>query len=135
MIRVDVELPKADKTPVIHVLAFSEKVSHVAKPPYHTIDLYSEYLCLRDPTIWTVQTWKRGSKINVSSSNLKDIKTLKYQQTQYNDGQDHSKWAASDAYCFIGDLNRMESQAKRGGGGVLIHHPHMAKAFKELVLF
>jgi hypothetical protein len=47
--------------------------------------------------------------------------------------QDHSKWAVSDIYCFIGDLNRMDSQRKRGGGGLLIRHPDLAHGFKELI--
>ncbi len=51
--------------------------------------------------------------------------------------QDHSKWAISEtgtanAVC-IGDLNRMESQERRGGGTVCMTIATMHHAFTNIV--
>lgn len=127
------DLPKSTKSTEIKEIAFSENVCHIAKSPVHSIDIYSEYLCKKDKSIWTVETWKRGSKIKKVSNNMLDVETLTYENTMYKDSQDHSKWAACEQYCFIGDLNRMESQSKRGGGGLLIRDEKMARAFQGLV--
>jgi deoxyribonuclease-2 len=127
------ELPKSTKSTEIKELYFSDNICHIAKSPVHFVDIYSEYLCKKDKSIWTVETWKRGSKIKKCSTNMLDVETLTYEQTIFKDSQDHSKWAACEEYCFIGDLNRMESQSKRGGGGILIRDKKMARAFQGLV--
>lgn len=127
------DLPKPSKDTEIKEISFSKDICHIAKSPVHSVDIYSEYLCKKDKSIWTVETWKRGSKIKKCSTNMLDVETLVYEQTTFKDSQDHSKWAACEEFCFIGDLNRMESQSKRGGGGILIRDQKMARAFQGLV--
>lgn len=50
---------------------------------------------------------------------------------------DHSKWAvgsvSSDPFVCIGDLNRMRSQAKRGGGTVCVRNSALWKLFYRQV--
>ncbi|KHJ89008.1 hypothetical protein OESDEN_11184 [Oesophagostomum dentatum] len=51
----------------------------------------------------------------------------------YSSSKDHSKWGVSldgnvPAVC-IGDVNRQESQFKRGGGAVCIEDKNMWKTF------
>ena len=131
--RMEGELPKPEKKKMVYEMVLSDSICHLSKSSHHIIDLYSQYLCQKDEGVWTVETWKRGSKIKSSCGNLREIQSLKYGNTEYKETQDHSKWAASNEYCFIGDLNRMESQTKRGGGGILIRDKAMARAFRGLV--
>ena len=133
ILQVDVQIPKATKTQTVQSITFSDKISHHVKSPYAHIDIYSEYLCGKDQAVWNVETWKRGSKITKACKNIQDIETLKFAGNEYKESQDHSKWAISEELCFIGDLNRMESQSKRGGGGILIRDPDMAGAFRKLI--
>ena len=127
------DVPKPEKKQAVRQIVFADKIWHLSKSSHHRIDFYSEHLCIDQESLWYVETWKRGSKIKKSSQYMRDIESLKFDGIEYKESQDHSKWAASTEFCFIGDLNRMESQSKRGGGGILIHDPKMACAFRGLV--
>jgi hypothetical protein len=81
-----------------------------------------------------VETWRRGSAIQAVTPNLHDVKTLGWFAVNYKESQDHSKWAVCKNCVWIGDLNRMESQMKRGGGGVVIRDAKMVKAFRGLII-
>lgn len=114
-------------------LIFSPTITHIAKSPQDMTDLYSHYLPMYD-TDWYVETWKRGSPIKSPWLQVKDITDLCINNIHYKETQDHSKWAVSNQYYFIGDLNRMASQAKRGGGGFLVKDPEIARAFRALIV-
>lgn len=118
----------------IHVLELSDSINHHAKAPHHCIDIYSEHLVYQDPTDWYIETWRRGSVFSVTSSSLHDVNRLCFDKKEYKETQDHSKWAVSANHVWIGDLNRMVSQCKRGGGGILIRHSGMVKAFHSLII-
>jgi len=118
----------------IKKMNISPKLSHHSKTHHHIIDIYGEYLCSLDKSKWYVETWRRGCPIVKKTTNLHDINRLAWNFMCYKESQDHSKWAVSKKYVWIGDLNRMESQLKRGGGGVLIRNPKMVKAFKSLIV-
>jgi deoxyribonuclease-2 len=118
----------------VHALVLHENITHVAKSSIHTIDIYSDYLAKQDTSTWYIETWQRGSPITKKCDNVKEVHMLKWNDVEYKESQDHSKWACTDIHCWVGDLNRMKSQYKRGGGGVLIKHPAMAKAFKGLIV-
>ena len=134
--RGQLSLPPPMKQDRIQVLPFSPQVRHFAKYYKHEIDFYSECLCHYDTALWRVETWKRGSPIGpqTGGSNIRDIEKLTFQNTVYKESQDHSKWAVCPTMFFIGDLNRMSSQRKRGGGGILVCHPGMAQAFQRLIV-
>jgi deoxyribonuclease II len=118
----------------IKKMKFSSSVYHHSKSSYHIIDIYGDYLCNLDPSKWYVETWRRGSPITKKTSNLYDINKLSWNEINYKESQDHSKWAVSKKYVWLGDLNRMESQTKRGGGGLLIRDSNMVKAFSSLIV-
>jgi len=118
----------------IKKMLFSSSVSHYSKPSHHIMDIYGEHLCELDKSKWYVETWRRGSLIQKNTLNLHDVNSIGWNMVNYKETQDHSKWAVSDQYVWIGDLNRMESQFKRGGGGLLIRDSKMAKAFKSLII-
>lgn len=56
---------------------------------------------------------------------------------EWKSSEDHAKWAVSDAlavpYVCIGDINRMQSQFKRGGGSLCISNPHLWTALSSSV--
>lgn len=124
----EVEQPKN----AISTLSFSEEITHIAKSPKMEIDIYSEYLTIY-ATDWYVETWKRGHAINTPST-IKDVSHLSIFGVKYKESQDHSKWATSDQYYWIGDLNRMTSQYKRGGGGFVVKNQGTANALKSIIV-
>lgn len=118
----------------VHALVLHENITHVAKSSIHTIDIYSDYLAKQDKSTWYVETWQRGLPITKKCDNVKEVHLVRWNEVEYKESQDHSKWACTDTLCWIGDLNRMKSQYKRGGGGMLIKHQAMARAFRELIV-
>ena len=124
----EVEQPKN----AISTLSFSEEITHIAKSPKMEIDIYSEYLTIY-ATDWYVETWKRGHAITTPST-IKDVSHLSIFGVKYKESQDHSKWATSDQYYWIGDLNRMTSQYKRGGGGFVVKNQGTANALKSIIV-
>lgn len=52
----------------------------------------------------------------------------------FNDGKDHSKWAVSEKLPLIciGDINRQESQYKRGGLSLCLTNKDVAEEFRQL---
>lgn len=110
---------------------FSDKIMHVAKPPHYEIDIYSEYLNTY-ATDWQVETWKRGH-LFPASPHIKEISQLCINGIEFKESQDHSKWGTSKRYFWIGDLNRMTSQAKRGGGGFLLKYHEVAEVLRTCI--
>ena len=127
------EIQLYNSTIQIKKINISSTLSHHCKKHHHTIDIYGDYLCTLDNSKWYVETWRRGSPI-VKKTNVYDIHNLGWNFIFYKESQDHSKWAVCKKYVWIGDLNRMESQLKRGGGGILIRNSKMVKAFKSLII-
>ena len=125
-------LPVSIKSNEIKKIILSDTITHMAKPPSLHIDIYEE-LVLDHATAWQVQTWKRGHPLDPSDV-IRDIETMGYTTTEWKCSQDHSKWAVNDTtICWIGDLNRMSSQANRGGGGFVLHHSALAQLLRDLV--
>jgi len=76
---------------------------------------------------------------------VRHIKSMKGQNSLcYTETHDHSKVAVYSGdtiaketpmpWTFIGDLNRMESQKSRGGGGIVILDYALCKAYNALVV-
>jgi deoxyribonuclease-2 len=118
----------------IKKMIISPTIDHYSKPSHYVLDIYGEHLCELDKSTWYVETWRRGSAIQAVTPNLHDVKTLGWFAVNYKESQDHSKWAVCKNCVWIGDLNRMESQMKRGGGGVVIRDAKMVKAFRGLII-
>ncbi|KAK9827043.1 hypothetical protein WJX74_004527 [Apatococcus lobatus] len=55
----------------------------------------------------------------------------------YHESQDHSKYAVSEGadrpWTYVGDINNMKSQWKRGGGGLVFSDPGIHRAFRSLI--
>jgi deoxyribonuclease-2 len=123
-----------DEKPIpLSILQIHPLVSHVAKSPSLTIDIYSEYLSCQYNHLWYIESWRRGSPC-LTMKNIIDVDELHYKECTYKNGQDHSKWAVStSSFVWIGDLNRMTTQMKRGGGGFICDDVNLAQLFRSLV--
>ncbi|XP_070532902.1 plancitoxin-1-like [Ptychodera flava] len=75
-------------------------------------------------------------KGNGTRQHVVDVENIKlYEGIAFQRTKDHSKWAVSKdkKWIFIGDLNRMESQMKRGGNVVCMSNPNLWKAFNDSI--
>ncbi|KAH9499645.1 Plancitoxin-1 [Bulinus truncatus] len=132
------------------------KVISFAKSDDYGEDLYESLLAPNLKTSLKVETWLNGKGTKLPSNC-----TLPYQviniravalseQASFNETKDHSKWAVSAAsgihfiseklqpethspWVCVADINRMESQFKRGGGAMCLQHPQVWAAFTDVI--
>jgi deoxyribonuclease-2 len=118
----------------IRNITISNSIIHIAKSPKYEIDIYSDYISVYYKYNWQIETWIRGHKITNLSNNCSDIIDIEFENINWKESQDHSKWAVSNSsYYFIGDLNRMTSQFKRGGGGFICNDKNISNALRLLI--
>lgn len=110
-------------------------------------DMYSGWLDDVLGTTLYVETWRNGAGVPLNSScpkngfdvrNIQDLKlALDKEKLTWTYRQDHSKWAISDSrdhgIVCISDINRMQSQFKRGGGAVCFKCPSCWDVFNGLI--
>ena len=114
-------------------------------------DLYSVMVAPHLKNSLIVETWRRGAgtplesncKDNFKVSNVNEMLINFSSDSPLKDSgvwpyaRDHSKWAMSQdpksPYVCIGDINRMKSQFKRGGGTVCVKDAAIWKVFREAV--
>lgn len=66
--------------------------------------------------------------------NIENISEISWGPLSYSSNKEHSKWGystSSDVVC-IGDINRMESQRKRGGGATCFKSPVVSRTYKSI---
>jgi len=114
----------------IKTLRWSAKMKHLAKSPNHATDFIGTELVKLNGNAWYEETWKRGSEY-AATPHVASIEQLCVDGTQFTSSQDHSKWATSPPHVWIGDLNHMKSQEKRGGGGIVLEDAELANAFRR----
>jgi deoxyribonuclease-2 len=124
------------------------------KPPNDQVDIWSSHVGSFVGGPLLVQSWRlgggrplksvcpEGSEHSAEGTGqivIEDITKLRYKtdviHAQFNSTKDHGKWAVNKnvPYLCIGDLNRMESQNKRGGGVLCMWNDNVAKAFRSMV--
>lgn len=124
-----------NSTPLeIKILRWSPTIIHLAKSPDHATDFIGVELQKGNDVEWFEESWKRGSEY-AKHQGLTSIETLTIDGTTFNSSQDHSKWAVTQDHVWIGDLNHMKSQEKRGGGGMVITDDDLASAFLAFFSF
>ncbi|TKR69264.1 hypothetical protein L596_021445 [Steinernema carpocapsae] len=104
-------------------------------------DLYDSLVAPDLKTPLKVETWRRGSPVPLDCSAsylVLDALEIKVGTTpQFKFTQDHSKMAVSASkkrpYTCIGDINRMISQFKRGGGTVCLRNFNVWQAYSTLI--
>lgn len=111
-------------------------------------DLYSGWIDHELKTTLYVETWRNGAGVVLNSScpqtdyKVNNIVDLKVEEGDtkitWSYSQDHSKWAISQdkdpGVVCISDINRMQSQFKRGGGAVCIKCPSCWSVFSNTIL-
>ncbi|CAG2176083.1 unnamed protein product, partial [Oppiella nova] len=110
-----------------------------SKAPGDQVDLYSQIIAPVINTSLYVETWRQGAghplpsecSLKKTVENIDDI-SVSFVNSRLKGGfgyhKDHSKWAISKTptvpYVCVGDLNRVESQFKRGGGQTCFQSPN-----------
>jgi hypothetical protein len=116
----------------INKIQITDTIVHIAKSPNYEIDIYSDYIGVNYDYKWKIESWIRGHNVINNITNIEDIKNIKIEEIEYTETQDHSKWGYCDDFYWIGDLNRMTSQYKRGGGGFICQNIDLIKCLKNI---
>jgi len=112
------------------------------------VDLYASIVAPTLKTSLFVETWRKNpgtplpsectmtNKVeNVHKLSLKFQNSAQTGEFVYVD--DHSKWALSQVsthpYVCIGDINRMQSQFKRGGGTTCFQSPLVWNSLRQWI--
>lgn len=112
-------------------------------------DMYANWMNKELDTTLLVETWRNGVGGSLGSScprddfhvnNVQDLKIYSQEDRNlsWSSTVDHSKWAISDSedsgVVCIADVNRMESQFKRGGGAVCFKCPSCWSVFSKSIV-
>ncbi|RWS02657.1 Deoxyribonuclease-2-like protein, partial [Dinothrombium tinctorium] len=136
---------KLTNTQSIYTIDFNEFISF-SKSKLAIIDIYTDLVASSLMSNLFVETWRKGSGIPLQSvCNQKytviNVNKIMLQHLYWTFESDHSKWAISDntvetskTFLCIGDMNRMKSQFKRGGGIVCFNNYFAWNAFKQSIL-
>ncbi|XP_074597145.1 plancitoxin-1-like [Brevipalpus obovatus] len=124
------------------------EMTHFAKSPTKESDIYEKIADDLNVDL-EAQSWKKGSGGFQNSecgddNSVKNIQSLaaplgeggkKSDEWEYL--KDHSKWAVADSdkdpEICIGDINRMDSQLKRGGGMMCFKNRDVWNAFRDTI--
>ncbi|XP_047102269.1 deoxyribonuclease-2-alpha isoform X3 [Schistocerca piceifrons] len=117
-----------------------------AKSRHFGEDLYADLVAPNLKSDLFVESWQNGegklpsecqSDFIVENIAAVTCNTGKSQVVEFHSSKDHSKWTVtsnnSNPWVCIGDINRMESQKKRGGGTVCISNKDLWIAYKSTV--
>ncbi|XP_054163410.1 deoxyribonuclease-2-like [Oppia nitens] len=120
-----------------------------SKSPGDHVDLYADIVAPHLNTNLFVETWRKGvgtplpSECNLDEI-VENVYTIGYRfantklMGEFNYLHDHSKWAISKIshkpYVCVGDMNRMKSQFKRGGGTTCFESPNVWKNMDDWVV-
>jgi len=122
------------KTNNYNIYKINDELHHIAKSPYYHQDLYEDIVIPEFKGNCLTETWIRGHHCS-ESEQCKMVPKIKWQNgISYSFTRDHSKYCVSDCgWVMIGDMNRMTSQFKRGGGGLVIQNENIVKLFNGII--
>lgn len=145
---------KWPKTPTENVVTIrtmnGEQFTSFARSPRSELkDLYVDFMAPELKSDLFVETWRRGAGTPLTSNCTYEFKVNNIESvelsftpessvqktTPWSYLEDHSKWAVavSEPTTCIGDINRMASQAKRGGGSVCFHNSNVWNTAKSSI--
>ncbi|KAI3431407.1 hypothetical protein D9Q98_004460 [Chlorella vulgaris] len=102
-------------------------------------DFYEDGLAVRSPFegFWHVQSWLNGDVHPFGHTEHCDnvLQILLPDGAPYETTKDHAKWGvhAERPLVVMGDLNRTQTQARRGGGGLVIRHEGLWRALASVI--
>lgn len=130
--------------PYSHVAKLSSlenvKYTSFAKSKHFGADLYHDLVALFYNASLLAETWQHGENLpsNCSVPTVENIKELKFMDISFKEAEDHSKWTISKSEYLglvcIGDINRMRTQFKRGGGTLCVVNGMIWKTFNEAII-
>ncbi|CAB4066421.1 Ribose-phosphate pyrophosphokinase 3,Phosphoribosyl pyrophosphate synthase-associated protein 2,Ribose-phosphate pyrophosphokinase 4,Ribose-phosphate pyrophosphokinase 5,Ribose-phosphate pyrophosphokinase,Ribose-phosphate pyrophosphokinase 1,Phosphoribosyl pyrophosphate synthase-associated protein 1,Ribose-phosphate pyrophosphokinase 2,Ribose-phosphate pyrophosphokinase A [Lepeophtheirus salmonis] len=132
--------PPFSRTVVLSSLFHTLPFISFAKGPRFKRDLYANLVAPSLRTSLLVETWAHGSggRLNTTCSDVPypiyNVKLLKLMGIPFHRMEDHSKWAIGGGYVCVGDINRMTSQRKRGGGTLCFRNSKAYKLFADLIV-
>ena len=113
-------------------------VTHFAKSTAWNNELYSACVAPGLQQSLFAETWIRGSAVGPSCSGNYHVNDVIRLELPFNDTfketQDHSKWAVGITYVCVGDINRMTTQYKRGGGAFCVRDAGLAAALNATIV-
>ncbi|XP_054709923.1 deoxyribonuclease-2-like [Uloborus diversus] len=141
-----VRKPPLTRVTSMRSLAGKEFVSF-AKDNQFLHDLYDSVIAPGLKTSLMVETWRRGSGTILPPSceskfDVLDVESINMTFPQrggivsaaFKYTEDHSKWAISPKFWIcIGDMNRMESQERRGGGALCFISKQIWRAYNSII--
>jgi deoxyribonuclease-2 len=126
----------------LSVIEITPTLKHYAKSHSYHIDIYESLVKMTGVEQCMVESWMRPAM--EESLTVRHIKLIEWSdgdkhKIHLKESCDHSKWALSkgigNKWVFMGDMNRMTSQHKRGGGGLLVENcVELHKSFENLVV-
>jgi len=118
-----------------NIYEINNTLFHVAKSPSCDKDLYENILIHRFGGVCHTETWVRGHHCE-DNDKCKMISKIDWGNGEsYDYKRDHSKYCFSDnGWVMVGDLNRMTTQFKRGGGGLVIHNKKINALFGNFAI-
>ena len=138
----------SDRTQAIQTLKGNTFTSFVRSRKSELKELYLEVVAPGLGSDLFVETWRngQGDPLHSNCSYKYKVNNIEAVQLTFEDAsktsvwsytEDHSKWAVSQesnrpASCF-GDINRMASQYKRGGGAVCLLDPNVWQVMKDSI--
>ncbi|KHJ88595.1 deoxyribonuclease II, partial [Oesophagostomum dentatum] len=116
-----------------------KEITIFSKHKKFKLDIWHDFIAQTIKAPMAVETWRKGAGKDVGARcdedkyHVYDITSLVVLGTKYTYTNDHSKWGVSlkkqvPIVC-IGDVNRRESQFKRGGGAVCMKDEKLWKTF------
>ena len=113
-----------------------------AKSRDYGADLYSGLVAPRLSAGLYAETWRASLPSDCSGSyqveNVRNVTASTAQQAfDFGSTKDHSKWAVSSSaarpWVCVGDINRAETQQKRGGGTACLEHAGLWSIYSQMV--
>ncbi len=80
-----------------------------------------------------VESWIRGSACKPTAS-VHDIEAVNFNNHSWSEYNDHSKWAVGTRSVCFSDINRMTTQASRGGGAICVEDEQIYEDFSSAVV-
>ena len=119
----------------INFAPLTSNISHVAKSKHWNKDLYQQGLVPFFQSGVQVESWLRPANFT-EDPDVEDLEAIVWPDgVHYRSHQDHSKWCISKrgSWTYIGSINHMRSQAKRGGDGIVVDDPVLHSLFASLI--
>ncbi|KAI1285555.1 Plancitoxin-1 [Halotydeus destructor] len=139
---------KISRTVPISTLG-GQRLESFSKSSTSNNDLYSDLIAPALSVNLFAETWRKGAGHSLSSECNETYHVNNVQRVQLTlDGvnsvvdweytEDHAKWAVSDTqeipFVCVGDINRMRSQFKRGGGSLCISDTNLWSVLKLTIM-